>query len=137
MNALAPHDYFLHPTQTAHRRYEALRCVFVDQLSLQEVACRFGVSYGTIRNWVSEFRRELEAGPPPPFSPLRCADDLRPMASVTTTNRKPKSPTRANCRWKRDGDGTLGTRVCSCSCRCWLRFDLTAWSGKLITPARK
>ena len=137
MNALAPHDYFLHPTETTHRRYEALRFVFVDEIPLQEVADRFEVSYGTIRNWVSEFRRELEAGPPPPFSPLRCADDPRAMASMATTNRNPKSPTRASCRWKRDGDGRLGTRVCSCSCRCWLRFVLTAWSGKPIIPARK
>lgn len=102
MNARTVNDYFLQPTEAIHRRYESLRSVFVDGLSLKEVAHRFEVGYGTVRNWVSEFRRELEAGQSPPFFPPRCADAPRLKAGMTATNRKSKSPTRGRCHWKRD-----------------------------------
>lgn len=60
-------DYFLQPEEAAHRRYEALRCVFVEKQPMKEVAERFGVSYGTVRNWVSEFRQIRNAGERPPL----------------------------------------------------------------------
>ncbi len=59
--------YFLTPEQTTHRRYEALRAVFVEDEPMQDVAQRFDVSYGTIRNWASEFCRTYQAGETPPF----------------------------------------------------------------------
>lgn len=68
MNARTAQDYFLHPTEAAHRRYEVLRAVFVEGLPLQEVASRFDMSYGTVRNWISEFRQQWETGQSPPFS---------------------------------------------------------------------
>jgi transposase-like protein len=104
MNAHVVTDYFLHPTETIHRRYEAIRAVFVEGLSLQEVAQRFEVSYGTIRNWASEFRREWDAGQPPPFSLARCVGVPREKACIRATNRRSKSPTRMSCRWKQDAD---------------------------------
>ena len=67
MNGRNYTDYFLKPVQAARRRYEALRAVFVDGESMQDVAQRFGLSYGTIRNWVSEFRRSCDAEEEPPF----------------------------------------------------------------------
>jgi transposase-like protein len=48
--------FFLEPTQPPHRRYEALRAVFVDQQPQMEVAKRFGDTYATLRRWVSDFR---------------------------------------------------------------------------------
>ena len=60
-------DYFTQPEEAPHRRYEALRGVFVEEQPMKSVAQRFGVSYGTIRNWVSEFRQSRDAGQPPPF----------------------------------------------------------------------
>ena len=36
--------FFLRPTDTWHRRYEALRSVFVERQSLSDVADRFAVS---------------------------------------------------------------------------------------------
>jgi transposase-like protein len=102
MNTHDVADYFLHPTETLHRRYEALRSVFVDGVSLQEVAQRFEVRYGTLRNWVSEFRRDWEAGQSPPFSRDLRVDVPRGMACVATANRR--SPTRTSCRWKQDAD---------------------------------
>ena len=95
-------DYFLHPTEATHRRYEAIRAVIVEGLSLQEVARRFEVSYGTLRNWVSEFRREWDAGQPPPFSLSHREDVPRATAFLATTNRRSKSPTSKSCHWKQD-----------------------------------
>ena len=43
-------SYFLSPMHANHRRYEALRSHFVDEKSMQDVAQRFGVTYGTMRN---------------------------------------------------------------------------------------
>ena len=61
-------DFFLQPDQPVHRRYEALRAIVVDERPLREVAEEFGVSYGTIRNWHSQFLKERRNGSPPPFS---------------------------------------------------------------------
>ena len=69
-------SYFLQPEALAHTRYEALRAVCVDELSLRETAQLFGVSYGTVRNWYSEFCRTRDAGQAPPFSLQFNVDDL-------------------------------------------------------------
>ena len=69
-------SYFLQPEALAHTRYEALRAVCVDELSLRDAAELFGVSYGTARNWLSEFRRMRDAGQAPPFSLQSSVDDL-------------------------------------------------------------
>ena len=60
--------FFLEPTQTLHRRYEALRAVFVDQQPQMEVAQRFGYTYATLRLLVSDFRAQCRAVQAPPFS---------------------------------------------------------------------
>ena len=49
-------QFFLRPEDSVHRRYESLRAVFVDGLAMADVAKRFGVAYGTVRNWAHEFR---------------------------------------------------------------------------------
>jgi hypothetical protein len=68
------HDFFAHPNPTVHRRYEALRAVFLDHRPLTEVAQRFGYRYGTLRNLVAQFRAQCRTGQIPPFSPLRLTD---------------------------------------------------------------
>lgn len=98
MNTDALTNYFLQPREVAQRRYEALRSVFVDGLSLKEVAQRFEVSYGTVRNWVSEFRRAPNADQPPPLLSPRRADVPREENAMTTTSPKPKSPMWRRCR---------------------------------------
>jgi hypothetical protein len=60
--------FFLEPDQTAHRRYEALRAIFIERLSLNHVAARFGYRPLALRSLVSQFRRGCRAGSPPPFS---------------------------------------------------------------------
>ena len=36
------HDFFAHPSSTLHRRFEALRAVFLDHRPLAEIARQFG-----------------------------------------------------------------------------------------------
>jgi hypothetical protein len=71
MDNRSGHDFFAHPTQTLHRRYEALRAVFLDQRPLTEVAQQFGYRYGSLRNLVAQFRAQCRADQIPPFSPPR------------------------------------------------------------------
>ncbi len=103
MNGLEYQDYFVRPVEASHRRYEALRSVFVEEQPMKEVAQRYEVSYGTIRNWVSEFCGGQDAGQSPPFSPRHHADVLRPTNSLSMTRiRESKSPMFRRYRWKLD-----------------------------------
>ena len=68
MDRNACQQFFLHPDGIGQRRYEVLRAVFVDEDTALDAADRFGLSHGTVRNWVSQFGAQLECGEPPPFS---------------------------------------------------------------------
>jgi transposase-like protein len=68
------HDFFAHPSSTLHRRFEALRAVFLDHRPLAEIARQFGYRHGTLRNLVSQFRAQCRAGRAPFFSSARLAD---------------------------------------------------------------
>lgn len=48
---------FLEPANSTHRRYEALRSYFVDGLSSNEAAKRFGYTAGSFRILLHEFRK--------------------------------------------------------------------------------
>ncbi len=50
-----PASRFLTPENSTQRRYEALRALFVDKLSLAEAASRFGYTPGTLRNLRAAF----------------------------------------------------------------------------------
>jgi hypothetical protein len=77
------HDFFAHPTPTLHRRYEALRAVFLDHRPLTEVARQFGYRQGTLRNLVARFRAQCRTGQIPPFSPLRLTDAPKEQHGTT------------------------------------------------------
>jgi hypothetical protein len=98
MTSTSYQQYFLQPTDAWHRRYEALRMVFVDQRPLQEVAQRFKVSYGTLCNWVSEFRTQHDNNERPPFfnCPLEVARRVR-KTTRNPRNRKSRSQTSESC----------------------------------------
>jgi transposase-like protein len=91
--------FFLQPTDVAHRRYEALRAVFVEQQPLQQVAQQFGVAYGTLRNWASSFRGQWDSGEPPPFSSRRSAGGP-PRPATRKMNQRSKSRMLGTCRWR-------------------------------------
>lgn len=67
MDRNACQQFFLCPDMIGQRRYEVLRAVFVGEDTALEVADRFGLSHGTVRNWMSQFGSQLERGEPPPF----------------------------------------------------------------------
>jgi len=76
MDDTAIRRFFTHPTQTYHRRYEALRAVMVDGRSQKEVAKAFGYEYGSFRLLVHEFRQSVSTEQPmdsPFFKPSRRA----------------------------------------------------------------
>ena len=49
-------DYFLEPAEAVQRRYEALRCYFVDEASAEAVGARFGYSPATVHQLAAELR---------------------------------------------------------------------------------
>jgi transposase-like protein len=51
-------DRFLHPVNSTHRQYEALRAYFVEGLPSAEAARRFGYSPGSFRVLVHQFRQD-------------------------------------------------------------------------------
>lgn len=100
MDGVVYQGFFLEPQNAWQRRYEAMRAVFVDGQPMPEVARRFGVSHGTVRNWASAFRQQHDADQAPPFSQRRAADVRR--ARRPKPRRRSPSPTRKPCPWKRD-----------------------------------
>jgi hypothetical protein len=61
MDDTAYREFFTQPSQTYHRRYEALRAVFVEGRSQKEVAEEFGFSYGSMRQLMFDFRQFFDA----------------------------------------------------------------------------
>jgi hypothetical protein len=68
-------DFFLKPTDTLHRRYEALRAYFVEHRPPGEIAARFGLTYGTMCSLIRDSRAQCRNGGPPPFSRPLNPDD--------------------------------------------------------------
>ena len=91
---------FVQPEQTLHRRYEALRAFFVEQLPFEEIARRFGLAVGTVRHLVRAFGRQMAGGQTPPFSPGRRwvgRRAQRPAVRPPSRSRQ-RSPTGGCCR---------------------------------------
>jgi hypothetical protein len=67
---------------------------------MKDAAERFGVAYGTLRNWAHEFRAAQHRGESPPFfcRPLEDVQRMRPRPNALRKNRP--WPTRSRCRWK-------------------------------------
>ena len=55
-------DFFRQPSHANQRRYEALRAVFIDGRPQKEVAEEFEITYGSLRQWVYEFRQQCRRG---------------------------------------------------------------------------
>jgi hypothetical protein len=83
--------FFLEPEPTSHRRYEALRAIFVEGLPLNRVADRFGYRPAALRSLVSRFRSGCRAGSPPPFS-FATDPDAPPAGGWAKTEAVPNSP---------------------------------------------
>src|SRR4030066_780093 len=75
--------FFVEPSNTAHRQYEALRAYFVDDPPSVEVACRFGYSPGSFRVLVHQFRQN-------PDRPFFLPPQKGPQASPKTDRLRDK-----------------------------------------------
>lgn len=113
--------FFLEPNQTLHRRYEALRAVFVDQPPQMEVAKRFGYTYATLRRLVSDLRAQCRAGQVPRFSLPRSTGDLpghtAAMNQLAWT--VPSLRMCVECRCPQDAAYVPASLVLSSFSRCW------------------
>lgn len=128
--------FFQQPTQTLHRRYEALRAFFVDHRPLPEIATAFGYSYGALRNLVTEFRGQCRAGQVPPFSPHRFAAGQATTAPAPRSRTCRRSPTAGNSPGVPDNAGARASPESSSSCPCWPSSVSLTWSPKPAIPAR-
>jgi hypothetical protein len=59
--------FFLAPQLTFHRRYEALRAIFVEDRPLVEVAAKFGYKPTALNVMISRFNSQLRKGHISPF----------------------------------------------------------------------
>jgi transposase len=55
------HERFTKPTVAGHRRYEALRAYYVEELSAAEIAARFGYTKASVQTLISQYR-EADVG---------------------------------------------------------------------------
>ena len=94
MDDTAYRGFFEQPTQTYHRRYEALRAVFVDQRSQKEEAQTFGFTYDSMRQLVREFRQGCDAGDQSasPFFETFNPDGALPPRTTSTSSSPSISP---------------------------------------------
>jgi hypothetical protein len=129
MNDTPIQDFFLHPTQSLHRQYEALRAVLVAQQPLPDVAQQFGYRYGSLRNLVSDFRARWRAGQAPPFSASPFADGRsdRTLSYRSASRRSRLLPTAVNSPSLPGAACALASQASSCSCRCWRASASTRW----------
>src|ERR1700683_5621376 len=89
--------FFAQPTNPYHRRYEALRAVFVDGRAPKEVAEQFGLAYRSLRQLQYEFRQYCRhAADGSPFFASRKWDDLPPLPPALASRSSPSSPIAGN-----------------------------------------
>jgi len=124
MDGTASSDWFTHPEDPAHARYEALRAVLHEGEPAVDVAARFGIPYGTLRNHIRDFRRMLARGVTPPF--FGCFNEAgRRRATMTSGVRPRRMP--ASCRSRRARGIARAWRACSSSGPCSRGCGSTGW----------
>jgi hypothetical protein len=85
-------DFFLRPRSTSHRRYEALRAVFVEGRPSAEVAVRFGYKPAAFKVLISRFRHDIRGQAVPPFSSPTAAGDPRAGRAARTAMGRTRPP---------------------------------------------
>ena len=85
--------FFLEPTQTFQRRYEALRAVSLNGEPPAIVAQRFGYKVSALKSMACRFRAECRRGVTPPFSFPTAAGAIpdRAVARTDTGRTCPRS----------------------------------------------
>lgn len=94
-------QFFLEPDQLLQRRYEVLRAFFVERCPMTQIAQRFGLSHGAVRNLVSDFRAKRQSGQVAPFFESRYVDGpLLGQPRLALDPRSRASLMHACCRWR-------------------------------------
>ena len=139
MDDTACREFFTQPTQTYHRRYEALRAVFAGGRPQKEVADEFGFTYGAMRQLVLEFRRNhaaQEESTPSPFFEMFSPDVPLPMSMTSVSQiRRQRTGGNWSCRASNRCVSEQERPACFCSYRCWPSWGLTRWCARPVTPA--
>ena len=82
--------FFLEPELTFHRRYEALRAIFIEGHPLAEVAQQYGYKPTSLNAMISTFRTQCRHGRIPPVSSSTAVADHRAnrtaMSGMALTN---------------------------------------------------
>jgi len=84
--------FFLEPTETYHRQYEALRAFFVEGRRVKDIAQQFGYQETSLRSMICRFRAQVQADEVPPFLFSRRVDGLKGRV------RPPNQPVRKRPR---------------------------------------
>jgi Helix-turn-helix domain len=106
-------EFFARPAHPYHRRYEALRAVFLDGRSQKEVAEHFGYRYSALRQLVYEFRQQgRDSGDASPFFESRRAD-ARPRRAPRRGRGSRGLPSMRCPRWR-----TVSNWSCPAPTRC-------------------
>jgi hypothetical protein len=86
--------FFLEPSQTFQRHYEALRAIFVEGQPMDQVAVRFGYKLSALKSMASRFRADCRRGVATPFFSPTDADDPpgQPPAQAGQPPNLPKLP---------------------------------------------
>src|SRR5680860_618935 len=106
-------EYFIQPGEPAQRRYEALRCYFVEDASAEEVGARFGYSPATVHQLAAELRggrtsffRSSKPGPKGPRKTTTVRDRVlvlraqdRPVTEIAQALTAEGSPVSAQTVW--------------------------------------
>ena len=79
--------FFLEPTETYHRQYEALRAFFVEKRRLPDIAQQFGYQESYVRLLVCRFQAQVQAHDVHPFLFDRTPDD--PLAEHRVSRNRP------------------------------------------------
>ncbi len=89
-------QFFLEPTETYHRQYEALRAFFVEGRRLKEIAQQFGYQESSSRSMVCRFRARLQTNDLRPFLPSRSLGDLQAKFAPPHQSRRKRRRSRTD-----------------------------------------
>jgi len=81
-------QFFLKPTETYHRQYEALRAFFVEGRPLQEIAQQFGYQESSLRSMVCRFRAQVQTDDLHPFLFDRNSDGPQAALALLRQSRR-------------------------------------------------
>jgi len=92
-------DFFLRPRTPSHRRYEALRAVFIEGRPPADVAVQFGYKPAALKVLISRFRHDVRGQEIPPFSSPTAAGDHRAGRAARTAMGRTRPPSPISGPW--------------------------------------